>query len=451
MLETKEDCARFLSENIEGDWIVHVVPIEDMEHPSNTRPSIIFIRNISTRKTYYYAYDHPDSSPNLDTEWVTQEVLAQPSKIKWALDKKTFCQIFRLPKVYDANLCGFFKTNETEEFSEFETSAHNLIRKNVFGKKQLNKVIPLMKHLESFNDMCDSLEKMIKNADIDTAFLKINDIVLETLGEIESNGIFVNRDLFEKRFGQTPNVNGYVFSKYNIYTSTGRPSNAFNGVNYAALNKTDGTRECFCSRYGKDGRLVLIDYTAFHPRIICDLTNYPLSIDADIYSYLAKLFYYKKEVDETDISNAKDLTFRQLYGGIEEKYAHIKYFANLKNYINEQWEFFQKNGYVVTPFFKRKITNKHIQDPNPNKLFNYLLQASEGEVAIPNIQSVLHYLRGKQTKAILYTYDSVLYDFHHSDGVDTLNEIQRIMSSKGHFSMKTYIGETYQNLRLVDN
>ena len=447
MLETKEDCNQFLSENVEGDWIVHVVPIEDGVHPASTRPSIIFIRNISTGKTYYYAYEHPDSSPDLDPEWVTQEVLAQPNKIKWALDKKAFCQTFRLPKVYDANLCGFFKTNEIEEFSDFETSAHNLVRKQAFGKKCLNKVIPLMKHLEAFNDMCDSLEKMVKKTTIDIPFSRVNDIMLETLGEMESNGIFVDGNLFEKRFNQKPNASGYVFSQYNIYTSTGRPSNRFNGVNYAALNHTDGSRACFRSRHGKDGRMVLIDYTAFHPRIICDLTNYPISTDVDIYAYLASLYYQKKDVDETDIANAKKLTFRQLYGGVEEKYSHIKYLANLNAYINEQWEFFQKNGHVVTPFFKRKITDKHIQDPNPSKLFNYILQAVEGEVAIPKAQSVLHYLRGKSTKAILYTYDSVLYDFHRNDGMETLNEIRKIMSSDGHFPMKTYIGETYQDLQ----
>jgi len=35
--------------------------------------------------------------------------------------------------------------------------------------------------------------------------------------------------------------------KYNPYTITGRPSNAWRGVNYAALNKTDGSRKSFIS------------------------------------------------------------------------------------------------------------------------------------------------------------------------------------------------------------
>ena len=240
-----------------------------------------------------------------------------------------------------------------------------------------------------------------------------------------------------------------VYSQYNVYTSTGRPSNRFGGVNYAALNQSDGSRKCFRSRYGRDGRMVLLDYSAFHPRIISHLTKYELPSEIDFNEYMAKLYFRKKVVDETDIKEAKILTFRQVYGGVEERYMHIKYLANLKTYIDEQWEFFQMNGYVLTPFFKRKITAKHITDPNPPKVFNYILQAVEGEVSIPKVKTVLAYLQGKKTKAVLYTYDSVLYDFHKDDGYDTLREVRRIMSFDGRFPMKTYIGETYQDVKLV--
>ena len=35
------------------------------------------------------------------------------------------------------------------------------------------------------------------------------------------------------------------YTEYNLYTSTGRPSNKFGGVNFAALNKEDGSRNSF--------------------------------------------------------------------------------------------------------------------------------------------------------------------------------------------------------------
>jgi hypothetical protein len=196
--------------------------------------------------------------------------------------------------------------------------------------------------------------------------------------------------------------------------------------------------------------MVVLDYTSFHPRIVSHLVKYPVPVDVDIYAYLAKLYFHKKEVDETDIKNSKALTFRQFYGGIEDKYLHIKYLSNIKQFTNEQWELFNSRGYVETPFFKRRLTAKHISDPDPPKVFNYLLQGVEGELAIPKIKEVLGYLRDKKTKATLYVYDSILLDFHRDDGYDTLKEIKRIMSFDGRFPMKIYVGETYNDVKLIN-
>ena len=313
----------------------------------------------------------------------------------------------------------------------------------------MNLAIPLLKHKETFDAIADDVTELIRTFTPGVDFLRFNELIIGTLGKLESQGIFVDQTLFKERFDIDVGPSGIVHSQYYVYTSTGRPSNRFGGVNYAALGHTDGSRKCFCSRYGKDGKIVVVDYTAFHPRIICTLTKYPIPSDVNIYEYLAKLYFQKKIVDETDISNAKQLTFRQLYGGVEEKYSHIKWLANLKTFIDEQWAFFQEHGYVLTPIFKREITNKHITDPNPAKLFSYILQAVEGEIAIPRLRKILEYLYNKKTKAILYVYDSILLDFHKDDGIKTLNEIRKIMSWDDRFPVKTYVGDNYHDVKLV--
>jgi len=449
MIETSHDCIRFQTENVGGDWIMHIVPVVDNSHPVVNRPSILFIRNISTGKTYYFAFEHPDSEPIVTHSWFVAEFLINSKNRKWALDKKSFTQMLNLPDVYDVNFLRHTNENVTFDINEYDTPAHYLVRKNSVGYHKSNLAIPLLKHKEMFDDLADHITSVIEKYNPDDSFFRFNNSIIETLGDLEKQGIFVDRDKFRNRFNIDTGPPGIVFSQYNVYTSTGRPSNHYNNVNYAALNHTDGTRSCFCSRYGEDGRMVLIDYTTFHPRIISYLTKYDIPIEIDIYEYLAKLYFHKKEVDETDIKNAKQLTFRQFFGGVEEEYSHIKYLANLKTFIDEQWEFFNKNGYVLTPFFKRKITDKHILDPNPPKVFNYILQAIEGEISIPKVKDVLCYLRDKKTRAVLYTYDAVLYDFHKDDKYETLKEIRRIMSYDGMFPMKTYIGNTYHDLKLV--
>jgi hypothetical protein len=446
MIESIADCEQFISECM-GDWIVHVVPVWEDRHPVDNTPSIIFIRIVPSGKTFYFAFDHPDSTPNIEFSVFIEMCREKLHNIKWALDSKSFRQLVPFENVRDANLCGAMKQNEILELREFETPAHSLVRRNANRVGEINKMIPLMKHLEMFDNLCESIQKMTFR--VKSLVQAGNEILLETLGKVESSGIFVDREKFTEYF---PNVNptpdGFVFSQYNLYTSTGRPSNRFGGVNYAALNTTDGSRSVFISRHGNDGRIVVMDYTAFHPTIICMLTDYKLT-NHNVYAYLARLYFQKQDVDDIDVAEAKRITFRQLYGGVEPQYAHIKYLANLKTFIGDQWKFFEEHGYVETPIFKRRITDKHILDPNPTKVFNYILQATEGEIAIPLLQKVLCYLEGKKTKAILYTYDAVIYDFHKNDGIDTFKEISNIMSINGKLPMKTYIGNSYQTINQI--
>jgi hypothetical protein len=299
------------------------------------------------------------------------------------------------------------------------------------------------------SDIFDKI-KIYINYDIfrEKYFLETNSLITETLAELETTGIAVNEEKFKKHFDAKV-YNGLVYSQYNLHTSTGRPSNRFGGVNYAALNKDDGSRESFISRFKDDGILALIDYSAFHPRIICELTNFKIPMDVEVYEYLAKLFFDKDVLEEGDVEEAKKLTFRQLYGGVEEKYSHISYFNNLKRFIDDYWNKFNKSGYVKTSIFERKITKAQIQDPNPNKLFNYILQATETEIAVPILNEVNNYLKDKKSKAILYTYDSILFDIHNEELGKILTEIMSIMKSGGRFPIKCYTGKSYGDLKRI--
>ena len=447
MIETIADLKQFQLENLQGDWIVHVVPSHD-RHPLFCFPCIIFIRNILTGKTYYYAYNHPDSKPEFSR---FDEIIRNCNNRKWALDKKSFDQIiWNLPNTLDANALSWMRDNTTFELSDYDTDAHYLVRKNAAGYDRINRVVPLMKHKEMFDDLADDLTKLVEGYEPDQSFLNFNSFIIDTLGELEKQGIYVDGNRFRERYKQECPVNNTVYSQYNIYTSTGRPSNSYDGVNYAALNHGDGTRKCFCSRYGDNGCMVVLDYTTFHPRIVSHLVKYNVPVDVDFYAYLAKHYFQKQEIDETDIKNAKALTFRQFYGGIEDKYLHIRYLSNIRDYTYEQWDLFKSRGYVETPFFKRRITANHILQPDPPKVFNYLLQATEGELSIPKVKAVLEYLKPKYTKAVLYTYDAVLYDFYKPEGMEVIHKLKDIMSYNGKFPMKLYMGETYDDVKLID-
>ena len=418
-------------------------------HPCATDVSAVFIKDLTTKKTDCFSFGHPDLTPVTDKVTFAKELSDFPLK-KWVFDKKSFMQLLPVEEnLHDFNLWTHLQSGKIMENGYYNTFAHKFIYRTKRGCGDLNRAVPLLKHREVFEFMCDEFFKTDTGGGIiNEGYDQENEVVIETLSKLESNGIYVDRECFEKHFDAKVQPNGLVYSQYNIYTSTGRPSNHFDGVNYAALNKDDGSRSCFVSRYGNDGTMILIDYSAFHPRIICNLVDFPLAVDVDIYKYLGKM-YFKREITEYDMAEIKSITMRQLYGGVEEKYEHIKYFSELKEFMMKNWKEFQETGCVFTPIFKRIITDKHLHDANPAKLFNYILQATETEVALSAVKYVNMYLRNKKTKAVLYTYDSVLFDLHNDEGAEVLKDIMTLMTMDNRFPIKVYKGDSYQSVTQI--
>ena len=440
MIETWDQFTVFFDASKNDDLLLHVVPMHDGFHSAVNSPCLLFIRNLTKKRTYYYAFDHPDvKTPRPVDHSAIVTALSACKGIKWAVDKKSFQHLVPVQGLLDVGFAAYVRENKVFELSDFETTAHTLVRRNFSGRPGYGKFIPLMKHLESFAELTETCEKIIKKAEIDDAMKAFNQFIIDPLCETEQQGLQIDPEQVDEHFGDIFVKSGKVYTQYFFYTATGRPSNRFGGVNYAALNKEDGSRKAFVSRFGKNGKLVLIDYSTFHPRIL----------DVDIYEYLAKLYFGKKVVDESDVKEAKQITFRQFFGGVEEKYSHIKYLAHMKDFIDTNWRHFNQHGYVLTPFFKRKITDKHIGEPKPATVFNYIMQASEGEISIPVLGQVNEFLRGKQTKAVLYTYDSILFDCCLDDG-PILLPIKDIMCLDGKFPMKFYVGDNYHDMELWD-
>lgn len=438
----------FLSKERNSNLVLWLVPADDQIHPYETTTSILFVKSLCTGIEYSFIIDHQDGGSIISLEELMEEFQTFSGNL-WVIDKKSFLQTSKsnLKNLKDVNIAGFLKSNSILELFEYETPAHVMIKRNFFRYSGLNKAIPFEKHKEMFSDLFESSKRIINKFQIDESFIGMNEIILESLMKIENSGIFVDPKLFSKRFEAKIYSGNLVYSQYNIFTSTGRPSNRFGGVNYAAINKDDGSRNCFVSRFGKDGILVLADYSAFHPRIISHLIGFKFPDDIDVYRYLAGLYFDTKNPDENQIRESKQLTFKQLYGGVDKKFSHITYFRLLENYIDEIWRYWRKNEFVETPIFKRKITSRNISNPDPPKLLNYILQATETEISMTAIKSFIDLLDGKSSKVVMYTYDSILLDVCLEELSCILKDGVEILKMGNSFPIKIFSGSSYGNLK----
>jgi hypothetical protein len=68
-----------------------------------------------------------------------------------------------------------------------------------------------------------------------------------------------------------------------------------------------------------------------------------------------------------------------------------------------------------------------LENMNPQKLFNYVLQNMETSVNIEILFRIFKLLKNKNTKLVLYTYDSFLFDVDKNE-LPVLEQIKQVFA-----------------------
>lgn len=417
------------------------IPIysDQYRHYVNTRLSFIYIYLIDSDDAYIVPFNHKDCIC-LESERLQELVSGQDI---YVLNKKRFTHFYS-NEVYDADLVSYWQTNLSLDLEDTDTQAHSWFAKWYHNETNINDIIPITRHYERCGDIVKKFMKAFTGFEKDALFDTYDHMVIDNLYSIEQNGMQVDYNVFLESFRTNNLFRNTAYTEYNIYTSTGRPSNKFGGVNYAALNKEDGCRKSFVSRYPA-GMLIEMDYDSYHLRLMAKLTGFDLPKES-IHAYFGKHYFGTDELSKEQYEESKQITFRQLYGRVDDKYKHIEFFQKTGEFIKELYQTFHANGYIATPIFGRRITRAANSGMNATKLFNYYLQATETEYSITSIQAVNEVLNDYNTKLILYTYDSLLFDYDMKDGKECILKIQKAMSNSGDFPVKIKAGADLHDL-----
>jgi len=413
-------------------------------HNKNNSIIAAFVYDFESEDKYYYNFSHGDVMIDCTFEKFKEEI-ESGKYIIYVNNKKTY-KYWLNSKLVDVNLFGFINNNET--LKECSSFTKDFLGRNYYNINSFNLIVPYVNHQECFDDEVETIKELHEQETDTYCFKFFNDIITDTLFEVEKNGLKVNVDVFKQHF-KARTYDGFIYTNYNIYNPTGRPSNSYDNINYVALKKDDGSRNSFVSRYDDNGHLMMIDFTGFHPYIVANLIDYKVPEEETIYEHLGKQYFGVEEVTSEIIAKSKKLTMVNLYGQISSQYCNIPYFAKVESLKNKYWETFQKKGYVTTPIYKRKITNKHIADPNKNKLFAYIIQAAETEHGIDSLGKCVKFISNKKIVPILYVYDSIVFDVHNDEDSQNVLDLIDIFKNK-RFKVKTYVGNNYNDLKLVN-
>ena len=250
--------------------------------------------------------------------------------------------------------------------------------------------------------------------------------------QLERAGIKVDQTKFEQYYDRQ--VDEFVYTQYNLNTLTTRPSNTFGGINFSTLNKDNGERECFVPR---NDFFIEMDISAFHPTLLAGLLGYDFG-DVDIHSSFAQMY-------GVDYAQAKEITFKQLYGGIWKEYRELEFFKKVQEYVDDLWDSFTKNGYIRCPISDHKFVKSEMEDMNPQKLLNYVLQNLETANNVCILYKIFKILKGRNTKLVLYVFDSFLFDVDKTEK-EIFTQILEVFKEKN-LQVKIKKGTNYNNIK----
>jgi hypothetical protein len=412
-----------------GSCFVQLIAKSEFTHPKLTTPSLVYYNNLE--KGYIIVVDHSEGF-NLTMSQV-QSFLDSHSEV-YVLDKKYHSYFIDPTNCIDINFAILDEEGSLKDFG-CDTPLHRDFYHRFKYHQAINGLIPISKHYERFECLFGLVSPFIGKE----SNLAWQNEYVDSYKWIEEQGLTINPTLFDKHFepnwGPYSVIGNKVYTKYNLYNTTSRPTNAFNSINFLALAKENNSRTSFIPQYDA---LVEFDFDGYHIRLIANLLNLTIPTDVSIHTYLGKQYFGKEELTDEEYQESKKITFEQMYGGVKKEYQHIEFFQQIQQFIQKLEKEYQDTGYIVLP------NGRKIQQTNSNaqKLFNYYIQCLETVVNVRKLQDLKKVLHNKKSKPILMVYDSVLIDFSKEDGKETLQEIRNTLEL-GNYLVKVKFGKNY--------
>lgn len=440
IIETKEQFQQFSKYDIQECFIEPIL-LSDNVHPILSEVSAFYIKPHKSKRGFILPINHSETF-SLDLEDVLN-LFREKTKIIYTSDgKRTKYHLDVDKPIICLKTLKWLETGEVIDDSQWCTSAHNFLNAKYSTRTDVNRLIPIAKHQQRWNAYVNDNKKLFSSKLKGKGYFKFyNELVPDVLARVEAVGLRVDQEALLKHYPET-NLeficgNNKVHGWYNIHTATGRPSNTFAGINFAAMNKSDNSREFIVS--GK-GLLVEFDYHSYHPRILAYLVGYKFPGE-DIHTHLGQMYFDTEELTDEQYSQSKNLTFKLLYTGSDE-YMHLPFFKAVRAYKEALWQEYRTNGFIPAVLSKRPIRGME----SKTQILPYILQSYETEANLLVMKDLQEYLQNKYTKLVMYSYDAFLFQHSKKDGPEVLEDLQAIIESGG-YTTSIKVGKEYSDLK----
>lgn len=389
--------------------------INEQTHFIYEEITFLYILDIKTNEEFILNVNHQDY-PIYDgvIDKIDAKLILTPYK-KLLLYKNIISQ-----NSIDLNFFIYPDKHKKFELTDYIPRSYFLFRNRFTNWETYPLSILIKMCQDSALDMMEYYNKYFSFID---EILKIDNLYYETLFLTETNAIEFDFEL--------------IYSNYNPYTLTNRPTNSSFGINLAALSKKDDTRKKLKSIH-KNRKLIQFDYSSFHVYLLTKILNFELPTNTDIYMFLNQTYKFSTKESRDDI---KMDFFKYIYGTKNYDTELFKIIDKFKQQLVDEYE---SKGYVTSFFLKRKIFFNSNNINQSNRLFNYYLQNAETEYNFIKLKDILNLLNGKMCQLLIYTYDSFLFDIEESN-TELTAQIKATLE-RDNIPVTVQIGTTYGDL-----
>jgi len=241
IIETQEQVQLVKNLGRKGGY-VEVISSNDNYHPLLTCTVAVYIRPLDHPEGYIIPISH-DEGLNLSKDCV-YDVLKQYTTL-YTFDKKQLMYHFILPCVIDLSLLYSMTHYNRLELARSNTTS-NWYYNRFQEFKEINAIIPISKLFERCEENYKAINRILQYT-IPNGFDFYNKTATSVFFMIERAGLKIIYKQFLELF--KPNNEAYniddniVYTSYNLYNNTSRPTNAFNSINFAAIPKAPEFRK----------------------------------------------------------------------------------------------------------------------------------------------------------------------------------------------------------------
>jgi len=426
IIETKEQIAQLPKVD---KCFIDLISLSEEAHPQLTSPCVLYYNDFN--KGYIIPFNHTEAF-SLTIEDVKPLLECRV----YLLDLKWHAQILNLQTTNCIDLYQTILDTEgiIKDFSCY-TNVHSDYYRKFMYSEDVNTLIPISKHYERCECMFETVRPYIGLS----GNLPWLNAYTDAYKWVEEQGICIDEKLFDKYFEPVWKArsikNNRIYTSYNLYNITSRPTNAFNGINFLAFTKDNHSRSALVP---ENDAFVEFDFDGYHPRLIANMISVPFRNNKSVHELLGQQYFGKAELTPEEYQESKKITFRQLYNGVEDQYKDIFFFQQVVELVKAIEAEYKSTGQIQLP--NGRILRQ--SGFTAQKLFNYYIQCLETVNNVKKLIKLKELFKDKKSKVVLVVYDSILIDYSAEDPKGFLGEIKAILEEDG-FKVKAQKGLNY--------